>query len=69
MATWKSDFSDNEKIAYSCSPEKLIFRKPNNVCFVVHWETDILETETIGFSGAFQKRFYGYRKNSFFMAP
>ena len=62
MATWKSDFSENEKNAFSCSPEKLIFQKPNNVCFVVNWETDILETETIRFRGALQKRIYGYRK-------
>jgi hypothetical protein len=49
----KSDFSENEKIAFSWHPEKAIFR----------------ETKNHFFNSAQKKRCFGKRENLFFLAP
>jgi hypothetical protein len=49
----KTDFSENEKIAFSWRLDKTIFRK----------------TENQFFNAAQKKRFYFKRKNLFFLAP
>jgi hypothetical protein len=50
VSTWKSDFSEIQKITFSWRPDEAIFRRPKKSLFLSTWRNDFSGNEKIAIS-------------------